>query len=242
MPTRKLSGKQAQKRTVPPLNIAAFKKQVGVIRDSSVALRAFNRRQRVVIPDDTSAAAKALAVKLGYDPRQIEQAESQRVAELKKLTAQWKADSVKKSVSLKKYVKSKASAWLDGANTVATLGGPTTHYLVNEPFKIDADESEEVISPGNSVAKFHIHDERSYPGDYSLPSNVQVLQFWFQWQNPSNYPTYISAQGIMVAHGTAQAVVNGQWGLGGVPETDLTIQCSLDLSRSMANAWVNRYA
>jgi hypothetical protein len=204
MPTRNMPVKPAQKRTVPPLNIAAFKKQFSAIRDASVALRGFNRHQKVVIPDDTSAAAKALAVKLGYDPRQIEQAESQRAAKLKKLTAQWKADSMKKSVSLKKYVKSKASAWLDGATTVATLG-PTTHYLVNEPFKIDANAQmgEEVISPGNSVAKFHTHQEGS--PDSVKPFQLQDLQFWFQWQNPSNYPTYISAQAFLVAHGTAGA-------------------------------------
>ena len=62
------------------------------------------------------------------------------------------------------------------------------------------------ISPGNSVAKFQFHAI-----DLGSAYGTATVDYYFRWQNPSDYGTLISADGLLLLNGTLKVTASGGW-------------------------------
>ena len=98
---------------------------------------------------------------------------------------------------------------LSGINNVATLP-PVKRYLVNEPLAISPTANLEfegaTKNPGNSVARFQYHGF-----EFGNLSGMASVDYYFRWQNPSNYGTLISADGLLLLNGTVRVTTIGGW-------------------------------
>jgi hypothetical protein len=200
------------KKVISPskIDIDKLTKTYRTIREAQSNLERLNTPRPVVIPGPPEQELKSLAIKMGFDPQKIEQTEADRQKIISRVIEERQAESIKQSASVRKQLNSAAAAVLGGINNVATLG-PVKRYLVNEPLAISPTANLEfegsTISPGNSLAKFQIHAV-----DLGYSSGIATVDYYFRWQNPSNYGTLISADGLLLVNGTARAATIGGWG------------------------------
>ena len=189
-------------------------------------LERLNTPRPVVIPGPSAQELKSLAIKMGFNPQTIEQTEADRQKVISRVIAERQAESIKQSASVRKQLNSAAAGVLGGINNVATLG-PVKRYLVNEPLAISPTANLEfegsTISPGNSVAKFQYH-----ASDLGNANGIATVDYYFRWQNPSNYGTLISADGLLLLNGTGKVTAIGGWDTT-AHEAILNISATLDV-------------
>jgi hypothetical protein len=211
---------------LPKIDFEKFKKMYGPIRDAQLNLEKLNTPRPIVVPGPSEQELKSLAIKMGFDPQTVEQTEADRKKIISRVVAERQAESIKQSASVRKQLNSAAAAVLGGINNVATLG-PVKRYLVNEPLGIAPTANLKfegsTISPGNSVAKFQ------YPAiDLGSASGIATVDYYFRWQNPSNYGTLISADGLLLLNGTGKVTAIGGWDTN-THEASLQIAATLDV-------------
>jgi hypothetical protein len=194
---------------LPKIDIEKLKKMYGPIRDAQLKLRRLNTPQPIVVPGPSEQELKSLATKMGIDPQMVEKSEADRQKVISQVIAERQADSIKQAASVRKQLNSAAAGILGGINNVATLGS-SKRYLVNEPISISPPANVEfegsTISPGNSVAQFQVHAI-----DLGSSFGTAAVDYYFRWQNPSNYGTLISADALVLLHGTAKAATIPGW-------------------------------
>jgi hypothetical protein len=220
---------RAPKKVVPlpKIDIEKLKKMYGPIRDAQLKLRRLNAPQPIVIPGPSEQELKSLATKMGFDPQAVEKSEADRKKVISQVITERQADSIGQAASVRKQLNSAAAGILGGINNVATLGS-AKRYLVNEPLAISPTANMEfegsTINPGNSVAKFQVHA-------INLGSSFgsASIDYYFRWQNPSNYGTLISADALVLLHGTAKAATIGGWDTS-TRDSALAINATLDVS------------
>jgi len=212
MPKHKPKVKASRPEKVAPLpkiDIEKFTKMYASIRDAQLNLARLNTPRPIVIPGPSEQELKSLAIKMGFDPQKIEQTEADRKKVISQVIAERQAESLKQSASVRKQLNSAAAGMLGGINNVATLG-PVKRYLVNEPLGIAPTANLEfegsTKNPGNSVARFQYHGS-----DFGSLSGMASVDYYFRWQNPSNYGTLISADGLLLLNGTLRATTIGGW-------------------------------
>ena len=201
----------APEKVAPPskIDIEKFRKMYGPIREAQLNLERLNTPRPIVIPGPAEQELKSQAMKMGFDPKTIEQTEADRKKVLSRVIAERQAESIKQSASVRKQLNSAAAEMLGGINNVATLG-PVKRYFVNEPLAISPTPNLEfegsTKNPGNSVAKFQYHGV-----EFGSLSGTATVDYYFRWQNPSNYGTLISADGLLLLNGTARVSTIGGW-------------------------------
>ena len=212
VPTSKLKAKASAREKVvlsPTIDIETFKKMYAPIRDAQLNLAKLNTPRPVVVPGPAEQELKSLAMKMGFDPQTIERTEAERQKAISRVVAERQAESIKQSASVRKQLNGAAAGVLGGINNVATLG-PVKRYLVNEPLAISPTANLEfegsTKNPGNSVARFQYH-----ANDFGYLSGMATVDYYFRWQNPSNYDTLISADGLLLLNGTARVSTIAGW-------------------------------
>jgi hypothetical protein len=198
----KESKRAAKRKTAGELE--KLKKIIASIDDARAALDALNRPHRMASPGLTRREKEEIATKLGLDPKAMGERASKDYAELMRLLRVREVNSAQNSAMVQKTLASQVAAWVDN-NNVATLGGITQRYLINEPDLIlpngmSLDEAE--ILPLGSIVKF-----RSEEDGQNVGNNASVT-FYFTWRNPGSY-TLVSADGYVIMNGLGHASTQG---------------------------------
>jgi len=223
-------------KTVPPPSLEELEKVFGPLQEANRALRDLNRPQRIVAPRTTVEELKAMAARLGYDPRALEEAEARYHAELLRLADERHAQAIKQSASVKERLGGAARAWTKGLQAVATVGDTISRFLLDRPLFISHSKGltldQSTIAPHNSTVKLHYHFVEPSPRG----SSNESVSFLFHWVNPSPNTVTITADGYMVLNGTTRAVVNGFWP---ITESSRTTSFSLYTTLGVAALWTS---
>jgi hypothetical protein len=185
-----------------------LKKVIASIEDARAARDALNRPQRMASPGLTRQEKEEIAAKLGLDPKAMRERASKDYAELMRLLKVRQVNSAQNSAMVQKTLASQVAAWVDN-NNVATLGGVTQRYLINQPDLIwpngmSLDEAE--IIPLGSIVKF-----RSEEDGENVRADASAT-FYFTWRNPGLY-TLVSADAYVIMNGFGHASTQGGYNI-----------------------------
>lgn len=198
----KTSNRAAKRKTSGELE--KLKKVIASIDAARAAHDALNRLHRMASPGLTHRENEEIATKLGLDPKAMGERASKDYAELMRLLKVREVNSAQNSVMAQKTLASQVAGWVDN-NKVATLGGVTQRYLINQPDLIwpngmSLDDAE--ILPLGSIVKF-----RSEEDGLNVGNNASVT-FYFTWRNPGLY-TLVSADAYVIMNGFGHASTQG---------------------------------